>query len=156
MTVGLNVLELTVQLYHRDVIVQSWIGYVGTHHRALSSRCHYTGCRRGSQDDNWKVKTEFSFIYSAFPKKRRDGHQPDREDVHLEVGVELGVRVNIPLTQADLRKYHFDLISSLKELLRLSLWLFDKCCSLHLKTYPQLLWSVLVDAVGGSQEVRVV
>ena len=70
--------------------------------------------------------------------------------------MELGVRVNVPLTQADLRKYHFDLISSLRELLRLSLWLFDKCCSLHLKTYPQLLWSVLVDAVGGSQEVRVV
>ena len=121
LTVGLNVLDLTVQFYHRDVIVQSWIGYVGSHHRALSSRCHCTDCRRGSQDDNWKVKTEFSFTYSAFPKKRRDGHQPDREDVHLEVGVELGVRVNIPLTEADLQKYYFDLISSLRELFCASL-----------------------------------
>ena len=70
--VGLNVFDLTVQFYHRDVIAQSWIGYVGSHHWALSSRCHCTDCRRGSQDDNWKVKTELrlqlSFIYSEFPK----------------------------------------------------------------------------------------
>ena len=65
LTVGLNVLDLTVQLYHRDVIVQSWIGYVGSHHRALSSRCHCTDCRRGSQDDNWKVKTISSDCNSA-------------------------------------------------------------------------------------------
>ena len=78
--------------------------------------------------------------------------------------MELGVRVNIPLTQADLRKYHLDLISSLRELLRLSLWLFDRYdkknqisdLDVAVCIYPQLLWSVLVDAVGGSQEVRVV
>ena len=134
--VGLDMLGLTIELYHRDVIVQ----VAGVEVRMI------TGKSKLSSD---------SYILH-FQKKRRDGHQPDREDVHLEVGVELGVRVNIPLTEADLQKYHLDLISSLRELLRLSLWLFDKCCSLHLKTYPQLLWSVLVDAVGGSQEVRVV
>ena len=137
--VGLDMLGLTIELYHRDVIVQ----IAGVEVRMI------TGKSKLISDCN-------SASYILHFQKRRDGHQPDREDVHLEVGVELGVRVNIPLTEADLQKYHFGLISSLRELLRLSLWLFDKCCSLHLKTYPQLLWSVLVDAVGGSQEVRVV
>ena len=132
--VGLDMLGLTIELYHRDVIVQ----IAGVEVRMITG------------------KSKLSSYILHFQKKKRDGHQPDREDVHLEVGVELGVRVNVPLTEADLQKYHFDLIFSLRELLRLSLWLFDKCCSLHLKTYPQLLRSVLVDAVGGSQEVRVV
>ena len=134
--VGLDMLGLTIELYHRDVIVQ----IAGVEVRMITG----------------KSKLSSASYILHFQKKEETTHQPDREDVHLEVGVELGVRVNVPLTEADLRKYHFDLISSLRELLRLSLWLFDKCCSLHLKTYPQLLWSVLVDAVGGSQEVRVV
>ena len=136
-------LGLTIELYHRDVIVQ----IAGVEVRMITGKSKLS-----------------SASYILHFQKRRDGHQPDREDVHLEVGVELGVRVNVPLTEADLRKYHFDLISSLRELLRLSLWLFDRYdkknqisdLDVAVCIYPQLLWSVLVDAVGGSQEVRVV
>ena len=81
LTVGLNVFDLKVQFYHRDVIVQSWIGYVGSHHRALSSRCHCTDCRRGSQDDNWKVKTEFSFIFCISKKEETATNLTERMSI---------------------------------------------------------------------------